>query len=227
MGFPAQNDYIDIHTHGAEPHPGRFSVETLMAHEGRSYKETSGLAFIAGIHPWYLTPEDHDAQLSYVKSAVLSASVIGVGEAGFDKLRGPGTDLQRKTFEEQVDFSIQCNKPVIVHCVRSWEELLESHRRLRPVLPWLVHGFRAKKELALSLISKGFYLSFWFDFILRSEASGLIAALPVDRIFLETDGSGTEISLIYSKVASDLKMTADELKTRLYNNFCNFFNKKV
>jgi len=49
------------------------------------------------------------------------------------------------------------------------DELLSEHRKLRPSTPWLVHGFRGKKELAMQLISKGMYLFIlWFDFIVET-----------------------------------------------------------
>ena len=89
---------------------------------------------------------------------------IAIGEAGFDKLRGPSPELQRKVFEEQVAISEELKKPVVIHCVRAWDELLAVHKKLKPKMPWLIHGFRGNTELAAQLLSKGMYLSFWFDF---------------------------------------------------------------
>ena len=68
-------------------------------------------------------------------------------------------------------------------------------------MPWLIHGFRGNIELAQQLISKGMYLSFWFDFVIRPESSELLRSLPKDRIFLETDGADVDIRDIYKKVA--------------------------
>jgi TatD DNase family protein len=223
MSFPHQNDFIDIHTHGSVPSPGIFSVETLMAHENRIPQEQVGLAFTSGIHPWYLSVESHDGMLAYVAVTAADRSVIAVGEAGFDKIKGPAMDLQKKTFEEQVLIAEEHKKPVVIHCVRAWEELLAEHKKLKPLTPWLVHGFRGKKELALQLISRGIYLSFWFDFITRPEAASLLKSLPVDHIFLETDGSGADIRDIYIKVSGDLGLTVNELKSQIFSNFNEFF----
>ena len=68
-------------------------------------------------------------------------------------------------------------------------------------MPWLIHGFRGNVELAKQLLSKGMYLSFWFDFIIRPESSKLVRSLPKERIFLETDGADVDIRTIYEKVA--------------------------
>jgi TatD DNase family protein len=223
MSFPKQNDFIDIHTHGAVPSPGIFSVETLMAHDNRKPVETAGLAYTSGIHPWNLNNENHDRLLLYVEETASFESVIAIGETGFDKIKGPAIDLQQRTFEEQVYIAEELKKPVVVHCVRAWDELVSAHKKLKPKMPWLVHGFRGKKELALQLISKGMYLSFWFDFITRAEATSLIKSLPVDNIFLETDGSGTDIRDIYKKVSGDLGLTLAELKSQIFSNFNRFF----
>jgi TatD DNase family protein len=225
MQFPGTSDYIDIHNHGATVSPGIFVVENLMAHENVYPSDTPGMAYTCGIHPWFLNEGNRKKLLDKVREAILHPAVIGLGEAGFDKIKGPPLELQRRVFGEQIAFAEQAGKPVIIHCVRAWDELLMAHKKLRPRLPWLVHGFRGNKELGLQLISKGFYLSFWFDFILRHESADLIKSLPAERIFLETDGSGADIKEIYNKVSTDLGISVEELKNQIIRNFNEFFNK--
>jgi Tat protein secretion system quality control protein TatD with DNase activity len=67
------------------------------------------------------------------------------------------------------------------------------------------------------------YLSFWFDFVIRPESAKLLKSLPKERIFLETDGSDIDIRMIYEKVATDLDIPVDELKSIILTNFNNFF----
>lgn len=221
--LPDPGDYIDIHSHDAAPSAGIFTVENLMAHEGKTPAEKKGIAYTIGIHPWYLSELNHDDLIKTVLLTAGNENVIAVGEAGFDKLRGPSIDLQRKAFEEQVKISEELKKPLIIHCVRMWDELLMTHKKLRPSMPWLVHGFRGKKELAFQLISRGMYLSFWFEFILRPESSGLLRELPHGRIFLETDGADVSIKDIYAKVSEDLGISLNKLKDIMAENFNNFF----
>jgi TatD DNase family protein len=114
--------------------------------------------------------------------------------------------------------------PVVIHSVRAWDELLSEHKKLRPKMPWLIHGFRGKRELAEQLISKSMYLSFWYEFVIRPESADLIRCLPRERLFLETDGADIRISEIYSKVASDLAISVDILKSVLFKNFKKIFN---
>jgi TatD DNase family protein len=123
-----------------------------------------------------------------------------------------------------VVISEEIRKPLYIHCVRAWDELLPAHKKLRPKMPWLIHGFRGNRELAMQLLSKGMYLSFWFDFIIRPESSKLVRSLPKERIFLETDGADVDIRAIYDKVAADLGLQVDELKKVLLRNFTEFFS---
>ncbi len=223
MSYPQPEDSIDFHTHGAQPLEGVFQVETIMTHESRIPEDIPGIAFTCGIHPWYLDESNHDTFLASIVKIAADPLIIAVGEAGFDKIKGPSMDLQRKTFEEQVIIAEELKKPVIIHCVRSWDELLRAHKRLKPGMNWLVHGFRGNKDLAMQLISKGMYISFWFDFILKPGSSELVRSLPNERIFLETDGADVDIRDIYKKVSDDLGIPIEKLKKILYSNFIEFF----
>jgi TatD DNase family protein len=224
MKYPLPGDYIDIHTHGSFVNTAVFAVENLMAHELRTPGDIPEQPCTYGIHPWHLTRETIDQLTINVQSVASSPNLVAIGEAGFDKLRGPDLKMQARAFEAQVIISEEIRKPLFIHCVRAWDELLPAHKRLRPKMPWMIHGFRGNVVLAKQLLSKGMYLSFWFDFVMRPESAKLLSSLPKDRIFLETDGADTDIRHIYDKVAGDLDISADELKKRLHGNFNEFFN---
>jgi TatD DNase family protein len=219
MHLPLNGDYIDIHVHRGTPAAGIFILESLMAHEEKVPEDSPGVAYTFGIHPWFLTENNFSQQLDSVKNIIGNPEILAIGEAGFDKLRGPSITLQRKVFEEQIALSEDLKKPVVIHCVRAWEELLSVQKKLKPKMPWLIHGFRGNVELATQLLSKGMYLSFWFDFVLRSNAGTLLRQLPSERIFLETDGADIDIRAIYKKVADDLDLSVAELKSIILENF--------
>ena len=223
MYFPQTEDYIDIHVHNGRPASGIFIVESLMAHEEKLPVDISGVVYTYGIHPWFLNETNYNQLIHSVENSITHPDVIAVGEAGFDRLRGPSIELQLSVFEKQIAISEDIGKPVIIHCVRAWEELLSVQKKLKPKMPWLVHGFRGNMELASQLLSKGMYLSVWFDFVLRSESQYLLRHLPVNRLFLETDGAEVDIRIIYEKVANDLDLSVDMLKSIILNNYNEFF----
>jgi len=225
MILPAAGDYIDIHNHGSGSIAGVFQVENLMTHENRIPSFETGLTFSIGIHPWYLTRDNFEHQIKKVVEFSDHKNIIGLGETGFDKLKGADPALQKEAFEAHVKIAEDVSKPLFIHCVRAWEEIISVHKKLHPSQPWIIHGFRGKKELAQQLISKGMYLSFWFDFIMRYESTQLVKSLPPDRIFLETDGSDTDIRTIYNKVADDLGLPVDNLIRIIHSNFNKLFVK--
>jgi TatD DNase family protein len=226
MNLPVQGDYIDIHIHDGKPGTDIFIVENIMAHENKLPGNIPRSAFSIGIHPWFLNEDNSEQLLNTVKETAKSPYLIAIGEAGFDKLRGPSIELQFRTFEEQIAISEEIGKPLFIHCVRAWDELHSAHKNNHPKVPWMVHGFRGKKELAAQLIAKGMYLSFWYDHVIRPGSTDLLRSLPRDRIFLETDGADVDIREIYKKVAGDLNVSVEELKNIIYTNFQRFFLKK-
>ena len=227
MNHPRQGDYIDIHNHNSSPEEGVFMLDNLMAHEDIRPEKRDGMICSLGIHPWFLTESNQFKLLEFVEQNASDESVAAIGEAGFDKLKGASADLQKHIFEEQALMSEKLQKPLIIHCVRAWDELLSSHKKIKPEMPWLIHGFRGKKELAMQLISRNMYISFWFDFVIRPEASVLVQSLPIERIFFETDGSGADIREIYWKVADDLAISTDSLKDQIKANFEELFKDKT
>jgi len=223
MNLPHPEDFIDIHTHGGKSIDAVYIIENLMAHEEITPGNIPEHACSFGIHPWYLNEENLDHLLSRVKAVTGFPNVLAIGEAGFDKLRGPSMELQRTAFEQQIVISEKIGKPVVIHCVRAWGELLETFKKLKPTMPWLIHGFRGNLELANQLLSKGMYLSFWFDYAIKPESANLLRNLSRNRIFLETDGADIDIRDIYNKVAKDLNMSVDELKLLILGNFKTLF----
>lgn len=224
MTVPQPGDYIDIHMHGGKPSQGIFILETLMAHEERLPEDIEGTAFTYGIHPWFLDEKSYRDHLKMVEKITAQPEVVAIGEAGFDKLRGPSPELQADVFEAQVSISENLRKPLIIHCVRAWDELLASQKKLKPGMHWMIHGFRGKTRQAQQLLSKGFWLSIWFEYALRPESRELFKNLPIERFFLETDGADVDIRDIYNKVSTDLEISSDSLRSAMIINYKSFFN---
>ena len=156
MHLPKPGDYIDIHVHGGTSSPRNIFLESLMAHEGKTPENISGVAFTYGIHPWFLNEENHKHLLNAVENNACLPDVIAIGEAGFDRLRGPSMQLQRLAFEEQIAISEELMKPVVIHCVRAWDELLAAQKKIKPKMSWLVHGFRGNVNLHHNCYQKGY-----------------------------------------------------------------------
>nr|MCU0407805.1 TatD family hydrolase [Bacteroidales bacterium] len=135
--LPRPGDYIDIHNHGGISAPGIFMVENLMMHEDRKPVAGEGIVYSAGLHPWFVEESSMQAQLDALKKLASGPALVAIGEAGFDRLRGAPPGLQRRAFESQAAIAEECNKPLFIHCVRAWEDLIGAHRKLSPEQPWI------------------------------------------------------------------------------------------
>ena len=155
MNYPLPGDYIDIHTHGSVVNTAVYAIENLMAHEDRIPGDIPEQPCTYGIHPWHLTEETIRPAYRQSLFCCPSPNLVAIGEAGFDKLKGPDLEIQARAFEAQVIISEEIRKPLFIHCVRAWDELLPAHKRLRPKMPWLIHGFRGNVDWQCNLYQKG------------------------------------------------------------------------
>lgn len=171
-----------------------------------------------GVHPW------HAAECS-LPSAEEIMKADAVGEIGLDKACGVDFEMQRALFVKQLELAERFEKPVVLHCVRAFEEvmtLLERHT-LRAVL---FHGFIGSREQAERAVKKGYYLSFGA----RTEGSNkTIEALretPLERLFVETDEADTTIEAMYLTIARLRGITTAELEQATAENYKRIFTFK-
>ncbi|MDO9633545.1 MAG: TatD family hydrolase [Paludibacter sp.] len=152
------------------------------------------ILFSAGIHP-------KDAAsitglwIENLKFLLNFDQVIAIGECGMDKNAPVAIEKQLEVFALQIKFSEIHNKPLIIHCVGCYNELINLHRALNPKQPWIIHGFRGKPEMAVQLVKFGMYLSFGEKFNPES-----LAITPIERILAETDDSEMDIEEIYENL---------------------------
>lgn len=214
--------YYDIHTHRLSEDPDVISIQNLIIRENPSCTFLldgvgENVFFSAGIHPWYIHTIEN--QLALLQQLLLHPSVIAVGEAGLDKLASASFSLQQEVFLAQAKIAEETNKPLIIHCVKSWSELIVLKKKLAPVVPWIIHGFRGNEVLSHQLIDHGFYLSFSEHFnpnTLRKEI--------LSRIFLETDDRQTSIDDVYQTVSAQLNIEIESLALQISRNIEHVFS---
>lgn len=197
----------DVHTHNPDARDAIINVEPGFT----AYRPDA--LYSIGIHPWN-TPLATPQLLATLATEALRPQIVAIGEAGLDRLQGGPLDRQIQLFESQVAISERLEKPLIVHCVRAWSELLALHRKLRPRQPWVIHGFRGKPELARQLLDSGLYISLG-----ERYNPATLAIIPHDRLLRETDDSGKDslslppsslASLIFTPKSEQTSRTPDE-----------------
>ena len=175
----------------------------------------------AEIHPWHLTAENLSCQIERMENMLSDSRVLALGEVGLDKLTECPYPIQIKAFEEIVSISEAYGKPLIIHCVKSVDELIAIRKKMRPALPWIMHGFRGKPQQADSLLRHGFYLSFGEHY-----NSQVMKEISIERLFLETDESNVPIDELYNRAAAIRHISAEELKLAVLHNVNNVFGVK-
>jgi TatD DNase family protein len=145
---------------------------------------------------------------------------VAIGECGLDKLKGPSMELQKVVFKVQMAMAEEHGLPLVIHCVKASNELVQFKRQTHPDQPWIIHGFRGKEALVKEFIQHGFYLSFGACY--QEEA---LRSVPVERLFIETDESELSIEDIYLRVAQSRGMDLKELTESIKKNVERVFFK--
>lgn len=172
--------------------------------------------YSCGIHPWYST--NFEVQLKLLTEIATNPRIVAIGETGFDKIRGLGLAEQTFIFEQHINLSEELHKPLIIHCVKAWNELIYIKQKYKPQQPWIIHGYRGKPQLTKQLVNHNFYFSLGEKFNLES-----VRILPPNRIFCETDDSSKDIYNIYSQIAPVLNTKTDTFAEQVGYNIQEVF----
>lgn len=215
--------YIDFHTHRQCADNDTLAIMNLTAGEDVPADFPENTLFSAGIHPWQLTGDNHEQlQTEFILTSA-HPHVVLIGEAGFDHTRGVQGELQYRVFIFQASIAAEMHKPVVIHCVRGWDELLRAYREIKPDRPWIIHGFRGSSSLAASLDDQGF----WFSLGREGISAEILKAVSHDRILLETDDSGRSIAEVYRHYAMTAECSEDEAAGQIRKNFNTLFNFRL
>ncbi|MBK5195395.1 MAG: TatD family hydrolase [Proteiniphilum sp.] len=214
-------EFYDVHTHqifledNDDPyHSCIFDVSPLEFEVAKEPYDRH--AFSCGIHPWY--SEDSDTQMAYLNEIAPNPRIIAIGETGLDRLKGPSFEVQTAVFKKHIELSEKLGKPVIIHCVKAWEELMQVRRETRPTQPWIIHGYRGRPELTKRLIKEGFLFSIGDNINVES-----MQLIPTDSLFCETDEDEMTIREIYLQTSLALNMELEEFAGRIAENVKRIF----
>ena len=211
--------FLDIHTHKSAATLENISIQSFSLTETIHFPENKPIS--VGIHPWYGELKDLSAHLQQLKTLALRNNLKLIGECGLDKLKGEKIEDQITILTAQIELAQLIQKPVILHCVKAFDELIELKKKLQPTVPLIIHGFNKNHQLAKQMMSNGFYLSFGAA-LLKSEEVALAFSKTAQPFFLETDDSEIPIEMIYQRAAEIKKISIDELKDVIFANWKKF-----
>lgn len=210
----------DIHTHYTTAKLNGEAVVSLSVSEqpaGIIQAHPQSL-FSIGLHPWHVDTNWQTLITEHLLQLLSCPQVVAIGETGLDRRRGGEWSMQLTAFIRQAELAAHAGKPLVLHCVKAFEEIIRLHKEAFSQEKWIIHGFRGKAEQASQLIHQGFYLSFGEHY--HKEA---LQCCPTDRLFIETDESSVSIEELYMRAASLRGTTTDNLKTDVLQNVQKVF----
>ena len=178
--------------------------------------------FSIGIHPWDAL--EGLKSLPLVENLVQKKECVAIGETGLDRIQGPDLAVQEWLFRMHIELSETYQLPLIVHCVRSWNELKIIRRELNPTQYWVYHGI-SKANLINEILQEGFILSIGANVLTNEKLQVAIKGIPFDQLLLETDDSLVPIQNIYQKIAELKGIPVIALQEKIASTFERIFSK--
>ena len=213
--------FIDIHTHTAKSGDNLIQIVNLDLEQ--PCPEQGYYSY--GIHPWALDKADFqvDEALNKLKENLQQPQVIALGEAGLDKFHAD-FERQVKVFERQIVLSENLKKPMILHDVKSHNEIVALRKKHKAKQPWIVHGFNGTAQDAAQLTQHGIFLSVG-ESLLHPDRKIYKSLKFIDLyyLFIETDMAEIGIETIYEAAANLLEMDIVSLQKQIFANFARLF----
>lgn len=213
--------YINIHTHHLSQKDGVFLYNNRFGCD-TSYHTLS--YFSIGIHPWDANKIVNKTEF---ENLLNHTNCLAIGECGLDKNIAIELEQQKLIFEYQLQLAGKFQKPVIIHCVKAYNELIEICKPYLYQLPCIIHGFQKHVALAQQLINLGFHVSLsnrFFDKALKDNTQEELHFCK--QLFLETDNvTQLTIAEVYQLASAYFKMTEVEVKHKFFNNFTALFKE--
>ena len=212
-------EFFNFHTH-------QFTNQSNVLELVNQYPnefDTSISFYSIGIHPWYIVDNRINADLKIIEEKLQTENCLALGECGLDKRSAIPLEQQILVFEKQLALAEKYKKPVVIHCVAAFQEVIEIKKKMKISVPMIIHGFSKNSQLANQLIAAGFYLSFGKYLLRNPELKTVFQTVPNDRFLLETDTIEESIQQIYDLAAEYKNITIKELQEVISSNFERIF----
>lgn len=216
--------FINLHTHNFSNNEDFLEVVNQYPWEF----DDAIPNYSIGIHPWYIDLERLQSDLNFIKEQLNWNECLALGECGLDKRIEIPFQNQLKVFQQQIELAQISKKPIILHCVASFDEIIAIKKEMNIENPMIIHGFSKNKHVAKSLLDKGFYLSFGKYLLRNPELKSIFEYVPNDSFFLETDTIKETIVDVYQKASNIKNIKIEDFEEVVKVNFNKaFFQHKL
>jgi TatD DNase family protein len=195
-----------------------------------------------GTHP-HNAHEELDISVADLVARTRDPKVVAIGEAGLDyHYDNSPRDAQAQGLRTHIAAARDTGLPLVIHAREADDDMariLEDETG-KGAFPAVLHCFTGGRDLAMRAIALGHYVSFTgiLTFKNSQDLRDIAAALPADRILVETDapylapnpyrGKRNEPSYVTetAKVLAQTRgVSADEIAHQTTENFFRLFSK--
>ena len=218
-------DFIDIHTHRIEKDENTFSILNISLPCDEFPKNTT---LSIGWHPWFIEPFDLQQIKNRIEEVAALQNVIALGECGLDRSIKIPIEKQSEVFRLHLSIARMVEKPLIIHCVRAYSDLLEILKKEKYLGKFILHNFNGNQKQIESFLKFDVFFSISKQQMIRSQK--IIKSLiyiPKERFFLETDDSIFTIQETYSLASDLLNIPINDLESLIKFNFASVFGSRL
>lgn len=216
--------YIDLHTHRSVS-TDVFAIRNIFAQDLMA--DEIQFPFSAGLHPWHINKVNPEECFQRIEKSLTEKNMLAVGECGIDRHVLIDFAWQEYCFAKQAELAEKHGKPLIIHCVRAYNDLVGVKKGTKSSLPWILHGYNGNADATLALMKHDFYFSLGFRILTDPRKFNVIRSIPVHRLFLETDDGPLDIHEVYLLASGILGIGMADLEEIISTNFRNIFQFDV
>ncbi|MDO3424993.1 TatD family hydrolase [Chryseobacterium sp. APV1] len=200
-------DFFDFHHHKKNIPNGIYNLNIEQIPPDVPYS--------IGIHPKDIDVNNLDDQFKWMRN-MISENCFAIGECGLDSFAEAEEKIQEEVFLRQIRFANEVKKPIIIHCVRKFYEVISFKKYAEQ--PMIIHGFNKKERIAEDLLKNNFYLSFGKAVLYNLSLQNTLKITPLDKIFLETDNDDFSIEELYEKASEIKGISLENLNKQIAEN---------
>jgi TatD DNase family protein len=214
--------YFDHHTHISGPPSIASEIMNIFSIDASNFEDLGkiseiisiGHGFTIGLHPMsynFMTFENVSRIIDQNR-----VDILGIGECGLDTRIDISRPKQIELFSAHAELAMEMHLPLIIHCVRSHDDILHLHRKLKPSNPWIIHGFNRSESIAIKLLDQGILLSIGKELLDPGHPiSNFFKKIAEYPFFLETDGKDIAIQTLYKQASNMLDLSIEAISTTI------------
>jgi TatD DNase family protein len=212
--------YFDHHTHISGPPSIASEITNIFSIDASNFEDlgsipdikSKGHGFTIGLHPMsynFMTFENVSRIIDQNRD-----DILGIGECGLDTRIAVPRQHQLELFTAHAEMAREIHLPLIIHCVRSYDDIVHLHQRLKPSNPWIIHGFNRSESIAIKLLDQGILLSIGKELLDPGHPiSNFFKKIAEYPFFFETDGKDIAIQTLYQQASNMLDMSIEAIST--------------